>query len=325
MNLKQLRYFATLAETLHFRRAAERLNITQSPLSIAIQSLEAEIGGPLFHRTQREVKLTETGERLRMHATALLRRMEHAERDVRAVAAGKAGQLRIGFTAASSLLSPFPALISAFRRRYPEIEVVLQDQTSLHQIENLANRDLDVGLLRRPSSPVPASISTRRLTTDRLVVAMAKDHPLCRRGTVSIADLTDENFIFFPRQMGVGIYDQILALCAKRGFLPRIVQEGQEATTIVGLVAAGLGVSILPQGLRYIRIPNVEYRDLADEDARTELLLAFRAGEEDAKIAQLVRLALRAFAAGDAVAAVDEAPGEGPPDVRAASPEGDGA
>lgn len=312
MNLKQLRYFVVLAETLHFRRAAERLNITQSPLSIAIQSLEAEIGAPLFHRTQRQVRLTEVGLRLLDHAGPLLARMEHAERDVRDLAAGKIGQLRIGFTAASSLLSPFPALISAFRRRFPEIEVILRDQTSLAQIESIASRDLDVGLLRRPSSPVPDAVSTRRLATDRLVVAMPRDHRLHDRPGLTIADLAGEDFIFFPRRMGVGIHDQILELCRKRGFAPRIVQEGTEATTIVGLVAAGLGIAILPAGLRYIRIPNILFRDLADEDAVTELLLAFRAGEADAKVSQLLHLAQAAFArSGDP----DDAPGT----------EGDGA
>jgi DNA-binding transcriptional LysR family regulator len=296
MNIKQLQYFSVLAEDLHFRRAAEKLNITQSPLSIAIQNLERDVGCQLFVRTQRKVQLTEAGERLRDHARTILDRVEFCEQDLKAVAAGKAGQLRVGFTAASSLLSPFPALIHSFRLRYPEIDVTLREASTLEQIGLLQSRDLDVGVIRRPQRPMTAGISIRKLRTDNLVVAMHAAHPLTERDPIHIADLSGERFIFFPRKMGVGIYDQFIALCSRRGFMPNVVQEAQSATTIIGLVAAGLGIAIVPSGLSYIRIPNVAFKDLADQDAQTDLLLASRAGEENPRVAHLVHLAQIAFA-----------------------------
>ena len=296
MNLKQLRYFSVLAEELHFRRAAEKLNITQSPLSISIQNLEEELGCQLFIRTQRRVQLTETGQRLREHASSILERVDFCEQDLRAVAAGKAGQLRVGFTAASSLLSPFSALIHAFRTRFPEIDVVLKEEPTLDQLKSIQNRDLDVGVLRRTQRPISSSISIRKLRTDRLVVAMHGGHPLLSRESIGIADLAAERFIFFPRKMGVGIYDQLVKLCGLRGFVPNIVQEAHSAITIIGLVAAGLGIAIVPSGLAYITIPNIAFKDLADADAETDLLLAFRAGEENPRVAQLIHLAQKAFA-----------------------------
>ena len=295
MNLKQLQYFCTLAEELHFRRAADKLNITQSPLSIAIQNLEEELGGLLFHRTQRSVQLTEFGKLLYHHSISILERVNVCEQELKAVAAGKAGQLRVGFTAASSLLSPFPALIHAFRMHYPDINVTLTVQTSLDQLQAIRDRELDVGVVRRPHRQAISGISFRKLATDKLVVAAYRGHPLLERTEIWIKDLADENFIFFPRKMGVGIYEQFIELCGKRGFFPNIVQEAQEATTIIGLVATGLGIAIVPSGLKFIKIPNIEFLPLADDDAETDLLLAFRAGEENPRIAHLIRLAQTAF------------------------------
>jgi DNA-binding transcriptional LysR family regulator len=295
MNFKHLIYFRTLAEELHFRRAAEKLNITQSPLSIAIQNLEDELGAPLFLRTQRSVQLTEFGRLLYHHSLGILERIESCEQELKAVASGKAGQLRIGFTAASSLLSPFPALIHAFRSHYPDINVTLKDQTSIAQLQAIRERELDVGVIRRPHRDMITGISLRKLASDRLVVAAYRGHPLIDKAEIRIADLAEEDFIFYPRKMGVGIYDQFIELCGKRGFFPNIVQEAQEATTIIGLAASGLGIAIVPSGLQYIKIPNIVFLPLADEDAETDLFLAFRAGEENPRIAHLIRLAQTAF------------------------------
>jgi|TARA_A100001391_G_scaffold63912_1_gene39801 DNA-binding transcriptional LysR family regulator len=296
MNLKQLQYFRVLAEELHFRRAAEKLNITQAPLSVAIQNLEKELGAQLFIRNQRKVVLSEVGIALREHAENILENLERCKEDIQAITAGAAGRLRIGFTSASSLLSPFPSLIHAFRTRYPEVLVTLQDLTTLAQIAALENNEIDAGVIRRPQTRLSSAISLRKLTTDRLVIAMHSSHELLEREQLWIADLKGQDFIFFPRQLGVGIYDQFITLCAQRGFIPTIVQEAKEATTIVGLVATGLGIAIVPSGLSYINIPNVVYRPLADDDAETDLLLAFRAGEENPRIARLIHLAQQAFA-----------------------------
>lgn len=296
MNLRQLTYFTVLAEELHFRRAAEKLNITQAPLSVAIQNLEKDINAQLFVRTQRRVSLTDAGTALYAHAKAILERVDRCEQDIKAITTGAGGQLRVGFTAASSLLSPFPALIHAFRAHYPNVTVTLQDLTTLAQISALEAQTIDVGVIRRPQTRLSSSLSVRKLATDRLVVAMHSGHPLLQQQELKLEQLKSEDFIFFPRKMGVGIYDQFIALCGTRGFFPNIIQEAQEATTIIGLVAAGLGIAIVPSGLGYINIPNVTYKALADADAETELLLAFRAGEENPRVARLIHLAQQAFA-----------------------------
>lgn len=297
MDLRQLRYFTVLAEELHFRRAAERLHITQAPLSLAIQALERELGGPLFHRTQRRVSLTEIGAVLRADAAAILDRVEQSRAVIQDLVSGEAGQLRIGFTPASSLLSFFPRLISQFRSAHPNVRLLLRELPSGSQLGALQGRDLDVGIVRKPVSHQASDLSLTRLATDALVVAMHRGHRLGERSELAIADLRDEAFIFYPRQAGVGIYDQIIGLCERRGFAPRIVQEAQEASTLIGLAATGLGVAIVPSGLQHISIPNILFRPLADADAVTELFLASRIGEANARVAAFRRMALAILAA----------------------------
>ena len=297
MNLKQLEYFLVLSEELHFRRAASKLNITQSPLSAAIANLEAELGAKLFQRTQRQVALTEVGARLVTHARTMLRYREYCLTDMRSIISGRAGRLRIGFTAATSLLSGFPKLIQDFRVQFPDVEVNLQETPSLKQLEQLERRQIDIGLLRRPAQEIDPEISFRTILRERLVVAMPGNHPLAAKDPLSLSDLAEERFIFFPRRMGVGMYEHLTRLCSRHGFLPNIVQETEVSTTLIGLVAAGVGISIVPMGLGYIRIPNVVFRQLADDDVETELLLAFRAGEEDPKVRQLIHMVQHSFAA----------------------------
>jgi DNA-binding transcriptional LysR family regulator len=238
MKFNQLRYFAVLAEELHFRKAAERVGITQAPLSLAIQELERELGGKLFHRTRRKVALTETGLILQDNARVILARIDRTVDEIRRVQAGEGGQLRIGFTAASSLLSFFPSLVHAFRTKYPEIRVILEDMPSTAQIRAVQARELDAGIIRTPPRfKVPTDVTATRLLTDPLVVAIAPSHRLNGRREVNLSELRDERFVFYPRSYGVGIYDQFIQLCAKRSFVPTFVQEAREASTIIGLVA----------------------------------------------------------------------------------------
>jgi DNA-binding transcriptional LysR family regulator len=291
MDLRQLRYFAVLADELHFRRAAERLHITQAPLSLAIQALERELGSQLFLRTRRRVELTETGEALRADARAILDRVERSRETIRDLAGGKTGHLRIGFTPASSLLPFFPRLISAFHNSHPHVRVVLQEHSSTDQLAALRVHEIDVGIVRNPPRRQASDVSFAKLLTDPLVVAIHRGHRLGHRTRIKVADLRDEAFIFYPRGAGVGIYEQVIALCATRGFAPDIVQEAKESSTLIGLAATGLGVAIVPSGLRHIDVPNILFKPLADPDAITEIHLASRAGEENARVADFRRLA----------------------------------
>lgn len=294
MNLRQLRYFVVLAEELHFRRAAERLSITQAPLSVAIQMLEREVGAQLFHRTQRRVELTEIGATFRTHASAILERVDLSLSEIRDIVAGEAGHVRIGFTSASSLLSFFPDMVCAFRLKYPKVQVTLRDMTSTVQIAALQSRDIDVGIMRGKGDQLPADISYTRLIRDRLVVAMHVDNPLTSLPQLKIDDLRDEPLIFYPPRSGVGIGELLRELCAARGFTPNVVQEVFDSAAIVCLAATGLGVAVVPSELQRIQIDNVQFRPLIDADAATDVWLVSRAGEPSPLIAGFRHMMLAA-------------------------------
>ncbi len=294
MNLRHLEYFVVLAEELHFRRSAERLGITQAPLSLAIQALEEELGGRLFHRTQRSVSLTEAGLALLEDARAILARIEHAKENVWETISGDVGRLRVGFTNASSLSPVFPRLIHAYRTQRPKVNIELVEMSSHRQLAALEQRDIDVGLLRLPQTSVPSSLVLEPLSTEPLLLAMHSGHRLAKRRSLRIADLRDEPFIAYPKSAGVAIYEQIIALCAKRGFEPRVVQEAQQASTLIGLTATGLGVALVPAPLRAIAIPGVTFRELDDRDTTTVLYIAHRYGDANARVTQFVELAREA-------------------------------
>ena len=296
-DLRQLRYFALLADELHFRRAAERLNITQAPLSVAIQNLERSLGAQLFYRTQRRVVLTDAGRVFREHVAAILERVDRGVADVHAITVGDAGELRLGFTAAAALLPFFPRVVAEFRRAFPKVAVTLRDLSSARQIAALQNREIDVAFVRGRSEPAPVDVGFTKLLRDPLIVVMHHDHPLATKASLVIGDLRDMPLIFYPPKAGIGLYDQVLRACALDGFVPTIVQEALDPLTIVGLAAIGLGVAVVPAELRCIAVPGVVYRPLADKGAMTELFLASRAGEASILVATIRRMAQAAVAA----------------------------
>ena len=291
MNIRHLEYFVVLADELHFRRSAERLGITQAPLSLAIQALEADLGATLFHRTRRSVALTEAGHALLEEARAILARVEHARESVWETASGEVGRLRVGFTNATSLSPIFPRLIHAYRTQRPRVRIALSELSSLQQIDAIEQRELDVGLLRLPHAALPSGLVSNPLTTEPLLLAVQSAHRLARAKSVRIADLRNEPFIAYPRQAGVAVFEQILALCAKRGFVPEVVQEAQQASTLIGLIATGLGVGLVPATLQAIAVPGVVFRTLDDTDTTTTLHITHRYGDANARVVQFVELA----------------------------------
>jgi DNA-binding transcriptional LysR family regulator len=291
MDLRQLRYFLVLADELHFRRAAERLNITQAPLSLAIQALERELGALLFNRTNRRVELTEGGIALRIEATAILERVQRSRETIRDLADGITGSIRIGVTPACCLMPFFGNLVSAFRSARPKVRVTLHELSSRDQLIALQARELDAAILRNPPRRFATGVSLTRLTTDPLVIAMNSAHPLKDHAHLAIADLRDESFVSYPRQSGVGIYEQVIALCALRGFTPRVVQEAEETLTLLGLVSTAFGLAFVPSGLVHITVPNLIFKPLLDEDATTEVCLGTRAEDTSATLSTFRRIA----------------------------------
>jgi DNA-binding transcriptional LysR family regulator len=286
MDLRHLRYFVAVAETLSFGRAAERLHISQPPLSRQIRGLEHELGAPLFSRTRRSVRLTAAGAALLPEARRLLRDADALQAGARQLASGEVGTLALGFisVAAYNLL---PELAPEFRRRHPGIKLALQEATSDVQLAALGRGELDVGLVLPPVE-APA-LEYAPLLHDTLVAAL----PAGRggRGPIALASLRDEPFILFPRTVGTSLYDQIAGACERAGFAPRVEQEAIQMQTIISLVAAGMGVALVPASLMKLRRTGVVYRPLADARPRIELGIAWRRGDDAPAVRAFVGLA----------------------------------
>jgi DNA-binding transcriptional LysR family regulator len=301
MELRHLRYFVVLAEELHFGRAAQRLGISQPPLSQQIRALEHTLDAQLLERTNRRVELTDAGRALLIEARATLQQAERAAAIVGRAQRGEVGELEIGFTPSAALIAPFTKTIMAFRKALPGVRLLLEEQVAMDQIDALEERRLQIGFLRYPDAPpLSAAIAAIELHREPLVAFMRADHPLARRrkgggkhGAVPLAALASEPFVFFPRGMGTSLYDQVMGLCRNAGFSPRIEQEARANATILGLVAAGLGVSILPASLRGVAVGNVACRTLAGVDANSSIWLAHRRHDQSPASRTFVALATR--------------------------------
>lgn len=279
MELRHLRYFIAVAEELHFGRAAERLGISQPPLSQQIQALEEEIGARLFERTNRRVELTDAGRLFLDESRQVLAQVDKAVLLARRAHLGELGRLKIGFTSSAPFTSTIPSSIHAFRKAYPDVHLDLQEMSSRQVLKALLEESLQVGVIRPLA--LPDAVHWVELFREPLVAVLRADHPLAAGSEdgLAIAALAEEPFVFFPRSYGTGLYDQVIALTRQAGFSPRIAQEASEAMTIIGLVSAGLGVSILPASFRRTRVDGVVYRTLSDPEATTAVWLVRRQNE----------------------------------------------
>ncbi|MCO3862806.1 LysR family transcriptional regulator [Pseudomonas aeruginosa] len=279
MELRHLRYFIAVAEELHFGRAAERLGISQPPLSQQIQALEEEIGARLFERTNRRVELTDAGRLFLDESRQVLAQVDKAVLLARRAHLGELGELKIGFTSSAPFTSTIPSSIHAFRKAYPDVHLDLQEMSSREVLKALLEESLQVGVIRPLA--LPDAVHWVELFREPLVAVLRADHPLAAGSEdgLAIAALAEEPFVFFPRSYGTGLYDQVIALTRQAGFSPRIAQEASEAMTIIGLVSAGLGVSILPASFRRTRVDGVVYRTLSDPEATTAVWLVRRQNE----------------------------------------------
>jgi DNA-binding transcriptional LysR family regulator len=276
MEIRRLRYFVAVAQELSFTRAAARLHIAQPPLSMQIRALEEEIGVRLFDRDQRHVFLTQAGKHLLERARRILGDVEEAKAEVRCAALGEVGSLNLGYASSAMFTSSLTAALKEFRSGFPHVLLTLHEMTSLDQLNGLHYRSLDAGILRKVDITVPAGITIEEWYQAPLVAAMANDHPLAGKRAIGIGDLRDQPLIMYPRASGIGLYWQVLDLCASAGFQPRVAREVQELTTIIGLVDAGVGIAIVPADTRSIRLEGVAYVPLRDKGAFSTLYLAFR-------------------------------------------------
>ncbi|HEY4547414.1 MAG TPA: LysR family transcriptional regulator [Pedomonas sp.] len=249
MDLRQLLYFTTLAETLNFHRAAERLHISQPPLTVAIRKLEEELGAPLFVRGPRGVSLTAAGEAALEAARATLSHADHVRHAVREGSLGERGRLQVGFVG-SATYELLPKLIPLFRRRYPNVDLVLEEGASIDIVRKIRSHQLDVGIVRLPLLEL-TQLDTQVIEMDELVVAVPMSSPLAQRRSLPLSQLAAEPFILFTR-ISV-MHAIILMACHNAGFVPKVAQEAAQVHTIMSLVQSGLGVALMPsKATRYV-------------------------------------------------------------------------
>ncbi|HWZ90747.1 MAG TPA: LysR substrate-binding domain-containing protein [Polyangiaceae bacterium] len=271
MDLRHLRYFVTVAEELHFGRAAARLHMAQPPLSRQIQLLEAELGFQLFERSRRRVELTPAGSSLLSGARQVFDTLDAAVHDARSVGEGESGRLVIGYPS-SLAYSGLTELLRAFRNRFPAVTLALRELPPGEQIDALKAGGLDVGFVR--SSLDDPSLVSERVRQEALMVVLPDDHPLCARRLIPLAALAQEPFVLFPRARGPAYFDQLMALCRSAGFTPRITQEAPQLD-IISMVAAGFGISIMPSSMRNFRRPGLAFRPIQGAP-QVELLIVWR-------------------------------------------------
>lgn len=288
MELRHLHYFIAVAEELHFSRAAERLRISQPPLSQQIRSLEDELSVKLFERTKRQVRLTEAGKVFLERSYLVLAQLEQAIEVTQRIGRGEVGRLEIGFVG-SATYTVLPNILSVFRKQFPAVELRLHELTTAQQIQALYHKQVDVGIVR--SAVIEPGLSVECILQESLVLALPETHLLSAQAKVSLSTLKDELFILFPAKMGPIFYEQIIHICQQAGFHPKVAQEAVQMQTIIGLVAAGLGIAFVPASLQNFHRSGVIYRPLQEQTPKTGLYLAWRQHDSSPVIRAFLSLA----------------------------------
>jgi DNA-binding transcriptional LysR family regulator len=281
LELRQLRYFVTVAEELHFGKAAVRLHMTQPPLSQTIQALEELLGAPLFERNRRGVVLTPAGLALLPEARRMLAQSQELPQLVQRAAAGEVGRLTLAFVSSADY-SVLPPFLRAYRAAYPQVQITLQEATSDLQLDDLLHGRIDAGLLIPPlPDKARQELDYLPVLSEPLVLALPAGLPaLTKKGKpqrkLSLASLPHLPLIIFPRAISPALYDAILSVFRDAGVTPEIGQQAIQMQTIVSLVSAGMGMALVPQSVSNLMRPGVEYRALADATPLVETGLAWR-------------------------------------------------
>ncbi len=287
IELRHLRYFLAVAESLHFSRAAERLGIAQPPLSYQVKRLEQLIGHRLFDRTTRGVKLTLAGQLLADRARSTIEKIQDDLEQVRRLGRGEEGTLTVGFSG-SVMFTDLPDAIESYRRRYPKVELRLRELGTHAQIQALLEGTLDLAFLR-DGDPTDG-IHITALLQEPYVAVLPENHPLARKRSLRVGDLRSQPFIFFARRMGPLAFDRTMACCERSGFRPNIVQDAPQWPTLVRLVAAGLGVSLAPACVSNVTIPGAVYRDV-HAPCRTTVDLGVKVGSDKILTRNFIQIA----------------------------------
>jgi DNA-binding transcriptional LysR family regulator len=296
MDLRHLRYFVAVAEEGHMTRAAERLGIQQPPLSQQIRALESELQVQLFRRKARGVELTQPGQALLAEAHAILQQVEHAVAAARRTARGEAGRVGLGFTSSASFHPLVPRLIREYREAHPLVGLTLEESGTGELVDALRAERLDAAFVRSPIGSAPG-IAVHAVLEEAMVAALPAAHALAARGAakaLALEALAVETFILYRRPLGPGLYDAIIAACQRAGFSPTIGQEAPRMLATLSLVAAGLGVTLVPASMRWLRVHGVAYRSLDPAAGLVAPLnLAYRRTESSAAAQRFIALVRR--------------------------------
>jgi DNA-binding transcriptional LysR family regulator len=278
VELRHIRYFLAVAEERHFTRAAAKVGIGQPPLSQQIKDLEREVGAVLFRRLAHGAELTEAGRAFLAGVKEMPFIAERATLAARRASRGETGSLRIGFTPSTTFNGVAPSAIRAFRRAYPEVHLTLEEANTARLVVGLQEGAFDAAFLR-PGASAAEELQLKPLAEEPMVVALPKAHRAAALKRVDLAMLEHDPFLLFPREVAPTIYDTIVDACRKAGFEPDISQLAPHFSTIVNLVAAELGVSIVPASMMQMRVAGIAYRSIAGQSPTTQLALAYRRGE----------------------------------------------
>ncbi len=289
-DFRQLRYFIAVAEELSFTRAALRLHLSQPPLSQQIQSLEQDLGVRLLERSKRHVALTEPGRVFLEQARQILAKADEARSQVAAAAAGHSGQLRLAYTSSVSFHPALPQTLLRFGQIAPNVRLKLSEMYTEPQFSALLTGEIDLGFVRNEPIHALDARALRLNVIDRepLLLALPAGHSHAGSSSLRLADVAGNPFVSQPRELAATLYDRLVSLATAAGFQPEIVQQAQQINGLLALVAAGLGLALVPASMRSVRLAGVSYVPLEDSNAYMLLATACRANDHSPVLQQFL-------------------------------------
>ncbi|MDF2565388.1 MAG: transcriptional regulator, LysR family [Massilibacillus sp.] len=289
MELRHLKYFVVVAEELHFTRAADRLNMAQPPLSQQIHQLEDELGVQLFYRNKRQVELSAAGKIFLESVYKILNDIEKACDAAQRTHRGELGKIVVGFTGAATF-GILTNLLQPYRTKFPLIDLVVLQLNTTDQIQSLLNGEIDIGILYVPVEN--SGLIFKVIHQQPFIIAMPKNHPLASKSDpIEVQELSKESFIMIPRKAGQVYYDTIINICHSAGFSPNIGPEVYELNTSISLVAAGMGIALVPDSIQTLRINGITYRHLKNPGSTLKTALVWRNDESSPLVHKFIALA----------------------------------
>ncbi|ESK40910.1 hypothetical protein P256_00338 [Acinetobacter nectaris CIP 110549] len=275
MDLRHIKYFIAVAEEQSFSKAAQRLHMSQPPLSMQIKQLEEEIGTELFYRTSQGVSLTPSGKVFLKSVLPIQNQIHHAIRQTQSTANGDIGELRLGFTGTAILNPLIPKAIKAFQKEYPAVNLILTEANSLLLIEAILHNELDIAVIRPPKTHFNG-ISIQHLIEERLVAVLPQNYLLSDGKLNSLEALKNERFIVSPYEVSAGLFEATVHACQQSGFEPKFGPSAPQIVSILSLVAANIGVSLVPESTQQLNIKGIQYQTLDPKISKIGLGLAYK-------------------------------------------------